>query len=109
MRSPGRERAGCRPGGVAPDPPPNCVCMDFTKDNRESFATYAVRYWLTDLAADDPTNSRVRARIYTALRRAEIPLALPAHHTWIQLEDEQRTRRKQERPGISPWMSGSSR
>src|SRR5262249_27508278 len=55
--------------GVATDPPPNVLCMDFTKERRESFATYAVRYWLTDLAADDPTSSRVRARIYTALRR----------------------------------------
>jgi CRP-like cAMP-binding protein len=86
--------ASCTIVGVASDPPPNCVCMDFTKDNRESFATYAVRYWLTDLAADDPTNSRVRARIYTALRRAGIPLALPAQTTWIQIDDEERRRRK---------------
>ena len=83
--------------GVASDPLPNCVCMDFTKDNRESFATYAVRYWLTDLAADDPTSSRVRARIYTALRRAGIPLALPANTTWIQIDDDERQRKKRER------------
>jgi len=83
--------------GVAPDPPPNCVCMDFTKEMRESFATYAVRYWLTDLAADDPTNSRVRARIYTALRRAGIPLALPAATRWIEVQDEARTKHKSER------------
>ena len=83
--------------GVASEPMPNCVCMDFTKDHRESFATYAVRYWLTDLAADDPTNSRVRARIYTALRRAGIPLALPANTTWIQIDDEHRQKRKAER------------
>jgi CRP-like cAMP-binding protein len=80
--------------GVAADPPPNCVCMDFTKEMRESFATYAVRYWLTDLAADDPTNSRVRARIYTALRRASIPLALPANTMWVQLDDEARAQKK---------------
>ncbi len=80
--------------GVAADPPPSCVCMDFTKEMRESFATYAVRYWLTDLAADDPTNSRVRARIYTALRRAQIPLALPAQTTWVQLDDDARAGRK---------------
>jgi small-conductance mechanosensitive channel/CRP-like cAMP-binding protein len=83
--------------GVAPDPPPNCVCMDFTKDNRESFATYAVRYWLTDLAADDPTNSRVRARIYTALRRAGIPLAVPAQRMWVEVEDESRMKNKVQR------------
>lgn len=80
--------------GVASDPPPNCVCMDFTKEMRESFATYAVRYWLTDLAADDPTNSRVRARIYTALRRANIPLALPAKTMWVQLDDDERAKKK---------------
>ncbi len=80
--------------GVAADPPPNCVCMDFTKDNRESFATYAVRYWLTDLAADDPTSSRVRARIFTALRRAGIPFALPASAAWVRLEDDARAKRK---------------
>ena len=83
--------------GVAADPPPNCVCMDFARDHRESFATYAVRYWLTDLAADDPTNSRVRARIYTALRRAGIPLALPASTTWIQIDNEDRQKKKSDR------------
>lgn len=83
--------------GVASEPGPNCVCMDFAKDHRESFATYAVRYWLTDLALDDPTNSRVRARIYTALRRAGIPLALPANTTWIQIDNEERRKKKSER------------
>lgn len=80
--------------GVAADPPPNCVCMDFTRDRRESFATYAVRYWLTDLHQDDPTSSRVRARIFTALQRANIPLAIPASHAWVQIEDEARRERK---------------
>jgi small-conductance mechanosensitive channel/CRP-like cAMP-binding protein len=80
--------------GVATDPPPNVVCMDFTRDMRESFATYAVRYWLTDLAADDPTNSRVRARVFTALRRADIPLALPATRMWVQLDDDERAKKK---------------
>ncbi|HEU4729236.1 MAG TPA: mechanosensitive ion channel domain-containing protein, partial [Kofleriaceae bacterium] len=51
---------------VADEPRPHVVCMDFTKDLRESVATYAVRYWILDLASDDGTNSRVRARIYTA-------------------------------------------
>lgn len=76
--------------GVAADPPPNCVCMDFGRDLRESFATYAVRYWLTDLAHDDATNSRVRARIYTALRRAGIPLALPAKQLFVDMDMEAR-------------------
>src|SRR5262249_38148623 len=69
------------------------VCMDFARDNRDSFATYAVRYWLLDLAADDPTSSRVRARIYTALSRAEIPLAMPAVTNFVEVHDEERARK----------------
>ena len=75
---------------VAESPAPNVVCMDFTHDQRESYATYAVRYWIRDLAADDPTNSRVRARVYTALRRAGIPLAVPAQTVFAELHDEVR-------------------
>jgi CRP-like cAMP-binding protein/small-conductance mechanosensitive channel len=63
---------------VAAEPKAHCICYDFAKDTRDSFAYYAVRYWLTDLAVDDPTNSAVRVRIYTALRRCAIPLARPA-------------------------------
>jgi small-conductance mechanosensitive channel/CRP-like cAMP-binding protein len=63
---------------VAAEPKPNCICYDLAKDTRDSFAYYAVRYWLTDLAVDDPTSSAVRARVYSALRRAGIPLARPA-------------------------------
>jgi small-conductance mechanosensitive channel/CRP-like cAMP-binding protein len=83
--------------GVAADPRPNVVCMDFTKEMRESFATYAVRYWLTDLAADDPTNSRVRSRVFTALRRAGIPLAVPAHTMFVEMQDETRLERRTKR------------
>lgn len=83
--------------GVATDPPPNVVCMDFTKERRESFATYAARFWITDLAADDPTASRVRTRVYTALRRAEIPLAVPAQTAWVQIDDDTRAASKRTR------------
>ena len=79
---------------VAEDPRPSVVCMDFTRDLRESVATYAVRYWIHDLAADDLTSSRVRARIYTALQRARIPLAVPAHTAFVELKDEARTARR---------------
>ena len=82
---------------VAADPRPNCVCMDFNHDGKESFATYAVRYWIVDLAPDDPTNSRVRARIYTALRRAGIPLAVPAHTAFVELKDQDRTAKRDTR------------
>src|SRR3989442_12812743 len=64
--------------------------MDF----KESFCSYAVRYWLTDLAVDDPTNSVVRMRIYFALRRAGIPLSIPAHSLFVTEEDQSRDQRK---------------
>src|SRR5947208_2085350 len=75
---------------VAQEPPPNCILMDF----KESYASYAVRYWLTDLAVDDPTNSVVRTRIYFALRRANIPLSIPAHSLFVTEEDRSRVERK---------------
>jgi small-conductance mechanosensitive channel/CRP-like cAMP-binding protein len=79
---------------VADDPPPSVVCMDFARDGSGSVATYAVRYWIRDLASDDPTSSRVRTRIYTALQRARIPLAVPAHTAFVELKDETRTARR---------------
>ncbi len=82
--------------GVATKPPPNCICYDFAKDQRDSFAYYAVRYWLTDLARDDPTSSLVRARIHTALERAQIPFALPSARYTIEKDDaEHRAHREQ--------------
>lgn len=63
---------------VADDPKPHCILMDFASPGRDSVAYYAVRYWLTDLAVDDPTSSAVRVRLQAGLRRAQIPLALPA-------------------------------
>lgn len=75
---------------IANAPAPNCVLMDF----KESFASYAVRYWLTDLAVDDPTNSIVRTRIYFALRRAGIPLSIPAQTLFVTADDLERRERK---------------
>jgi small-conductance mechanosensitive channel/CRP-like cAMP-binding protein len=75
---------------VAVTPPPNCVLMDF----KESYCSYAVRYWLTDMAVDDPTNSVVRTRIYFALKRANIGLSIPAHTLFVTEEEQARTERK---------------
>ncbi|OJY29928.1 MAG: hypothetical protein BGO98_49905 [Myxococcales bacterium 68-20] len=83
--------------GVATDPAPDVVCMDFAKANGDSFASYAVRYWLPDMNQTDSTASRVRARVFTSLRRAGIPLALPAATTWIQVDNDERQQRKKER------------
>ena len=51
-----------------------------TSPKRTATASLTTRFAirLLDLAADDPTSSLVRERIYAALRRAQIPLALPA-------------------------------
>lgn len=75
---------------IALEPQPNCVLMDF----KESYGSYAVRYWLTDLAVDDPTNSIVRTRIYFALSRAGIPLSIPAQSLFVTAEDQSRVERK---------------
>jgi small-conductance mechanosensitive channel len=86
--------------GVADDPKPSVICYDFAKDGRDSFAYYAVRYWLTDLPNDDPKSSRIRTRIYTALRRAGIPLARPTQTLFVkpaEQESERSERHRQER------------
>src|SRR2546423_206283 len=43
---------------VASEPAAHCIVSDF----KESYISYAVRYWLTDLALTDPTDSVVRQR-----------------------------------------------
>src|SRR5437868_9312737 len=82
---------------VAAFPPPNCICFDFAHQGGESYAHYAVRYWLTDLAQDDPTSSSVRVRVYVALRRANIPLALPGAAVFVSQDDPQHKERKHAR------------
>jgi len=58
---------------VAKTPAPNCVLMEIDK----GYARYALRYWLTDLSTDDPTDGVMRWHVYTALKRAGIKLAEP--------------------------------
>jgi small-conductance mechanosensitive channel/CRP-like cAMP-binding protein len=82
---------------VAAFPPPNCICFDFAKQGGESMAYYAVRFWLTELAADDPASSAVRVRIYVALKRAGIPLAVPGQAIWVSVDDPQHKQHKLER------------
>jgi small-conductance mechanosensitive channel/CRP-like cAMP-binding protein len=81
--------------GVAPQPKPNCILLDLS----ESYCKYAVRYWLTDLAVDDPTDSIVRTRIYVALKRVDIPLSMPAHAVFMTKESERRKERKSLKEG----------
>jgi CRP-like cAMP-binding protein len=77
---------------VAADPPANCVLMDLGADS----CRYAVRYWLTDLAHDDPTDSVVRNRLYFALHRANIPFSLPVHNIFLTEEAERKGRHLEE-------------
>ncbi|HET9530092.1 MAG TPA: mechanosensitive ion channel family protein [Blastocatellia bacterium] len=79
--------------GVAADPKPHCILYDF----KESYCHYAVRYWLTDLAADDPTDSIIRTRVYFALKRANMPLSIPAHSIFVTQESEERKEMKHEK------------
>jgi len=78
---------------VAQDPQIHCIVMDY----KESYINYAVRYWLTDMALTDPTNSVVRTRIYSALKRANIPLSIPAQSLFITEDDAQHRERKHDK------------
>jgi CRP-like cAMP-binding protein len=69
---------------------------------------YAVRYWLLDLARDDPTSSEVRERIFSALRRAAVPLAIPAAALFLSEESSERTERKEARDVDSKLRALSS-
>ena len=80
--------------GVATTPVPNCICFDLAGTGRDSFAHYAVRYCLTNMAEDDPTSSAVRVRVFAALKRAGIPLAVPAATVFVAQDDEAHAERK---------------
>jgi small-conductance mechanosensitive channel/CRP-like cAMP-binding protein len=77
---------------IAQEPPINCIAFDF----KDSYISYAVRYWLTDFALDDPTNSMVRTRIYTALKRAQISLSIPAQAVFVSEDTSKRRQKKLE-------------
>ena len=77
---------------VARQPEPHCIVTEY----RESYLTYAARYWLTDLAATETVDSIIRARIYFALRRAGIQPSIPAQTVFVTTEDDARRERKQE-------------
>jgi small-conductance mechanosensitive channel/CRP-like cAMP-binding protein len=76
---------------IAQEPDAHCIALDF----KDSYVTYAVRYWLTDMSVTDPTDSEVRGRIYSALRRADIRLSIPARSIFVTEETEKRRARKQ--------------
>ncbi|MFA6971775.1 MAG: mechanosensitive ion channel family protein [Gallionella sp.] len=69
---------------VAKQPPPSCVLMEIDK----GVARYALRYWLTDLTVDDPTDAAVRWHVYTSLERAGIPLVVEMQNVHYVKENE---------------------
>lgn len=76
----------CQIERVAADPQPQCVLMELG----ESYAKYAVRYWLTDPRYDDPTDSVIRTRVYFALQRDHIPPSMPAVAAFLTEESAER-------------------
>lgn len=56
------------PAGATGTPPIDCIVLDFGPGTVQ----YALRYWLTELAADAPVDSQFRRRITAALARAGI-------------------------------------
>lgn len=70
---------------VAKTPVPNCVLMDM---DDKGYARYAMRYWLTDLQPDDPTDAAIRWHIMTALQREGIKLAVDERNIHLTKESE---------------------
>jgi small-conductance mechanosensitive channel len=70
--------------GVAKDPPPSCLLMEFDR----SSARYGLRYWLTRIEADDATDSIVRTHVFSALQRAGIRIAIPDQNIHLIKEGE---------------------
>lgn len=75
---------------MAETPLPNCLLIDI----QESYYRFAVRYWLTDLAVDDPTDSAVRTRIVNALKRINVPMSIPAHAIFLTNDTTERREQK---------------
>jgi small-conductance mechanosensitive channel len=71
---------------VSSRPAPNCLMMGY----EESVARYALRYWLTDFAKDDPTDSEVRYHIYLALGRAGLSPAIPSQNLFVVESSDER-------------------
>jgi small-conductance mechanosensitive channel/CRP-like cAMP-binding protein len=69
---------------VAKLPAPSCILMEIDK----GVARYALRYWLTDLVADDPTDAAVRWHVYTSLERAGIHLTVEKQNVHYVKENE---------------------
>jgi small-conductance mechanosensitive channel/CRP-like cAMP-binding protein len=79
-----------RISNVAQEPAPSCVASHFG----DSQTQYTLRYFLTDLSAEEPTDSLVRNRIFYALARARMSLAIPAQTLFVTEDDQERHAQK---------------
>lgn len=82
---------------VATTPPPDCILRTL----EPSYARYAVRFFIHDLEADAPADSRVLTRILSGLRRANIPLSMPAQAVFVTEDNSERRAEKAERRRLS--------
>ena len=78
---------------VSSNPQPHCLMMDYDT----SFGRYALRYWLTDISQDVPTDSLVRQHLFSAMERAGISPALSKQHLYLTKENEKHAMLKHER------------
>jgi small-conductance mechanosensitive channel len=69
---------------VARAPAARCVLMGFEEGNLR----YQLRYFLTELAEDDGTDSMVRVHLFATLQRAGIRIAEPQHTIHAVQRDE---------------------
>lgn len=79
--------------GVADTPQPNCILIEVC----DSYYRFAARYWLVDLANDDPTDSVVRTRVVNALRRINVSLSIPAKAIFVTTDTDERREQKTRR------------
>ena len=87
----------CPIPGVSSEPLPNTVCFDLGKDIHAGYAMYGARFWITDLARDDPTLSAVRERVYAGLQRAGICLGLPGSAVFVTHDNSEHRAQKNSR------------
>ncbi len=75
---------------MASDPPVQVLYFGV----RESINIYKVRYWLNDLAVDDPTDAEVRHRVFYALGRAGLSFSIPAQTVLLTSQDAAHAQRR---------------
>ncbi|MBL4683560.1 MAG: mechanosensitive ion channel family protein [Nannocystaceae bacterium] len=77
--------------GVLDEPATSVVTYEFT----ERGVMYWVRFHIDDFEAREGIDGRVRDRVWYALRRAGIELAVPTHDVDVRHDDEKERQRKQ--------------